>query len=166
MAEPVEPTDVEGGAEADAERHGLVSRAVTAPALAVLAVVALVVGYLMIGIEGALVAPAAVAVGWTWRREPGRPVATVGAVLLALAGLATVLEATPDAAAAGMTFPRVRPMAVWLAALAGTLLAVSVVVFAYTDQARRPSWTQASRQATAPAVTEATTTARRAPNGP
>lgn len=131
MAEPSAPRDL---LDPSPEREP--DRPVSRRAVVALALAGAVIGWAMIGIDGALVAPAVVVAGWTWRREPGRPIGTAAVVLLVVAAVATVVEVTPDPDAIGVAFSRRRPVAARTAAMAGVLLAVALLAFGFTERSR------------------------------
>jgi hypothetical protein len=114
-------------------------RELTRRAFVGLVAAGVVAGWLVNGSDGAMVAPAVIVAAWTWRSAGSRPIALVAAALLAAAAVATVVEVTPSRQRIIVGFARQRPVAAAMAAMAGTLWVVAVLVAGYVERAHRPA---------------------------
>lgn len=114
-------------------------RELTQRAFVGLVAAGVLVGWLVNGSDGAIVAPAVIVAAWTWRSTGSRPIALVAAALLATAAVATVVEVTPSSERIMVGFARQRPVAAAMAAMAGTLWVVAIIVAGYVERAHRPA---------------------------
>ena len=93
-------------------------------------------GFLFVGFEVVPVALVAVFAGFTWRRDPGRPLAFAALVMLVLAAVATVVLVPPTVDGWSLTFASDRGLAADAGRLAGLLVGIASVLMAYGERSR------------------------------